>query len=418
MKEYGYILKNETFESPFNFFREIRYFVFGLMIEIIAFPILILAILAVFLKERFVRVKPKILFGTSTIVSLLEIQSALEDEFQIDYFVFRKTGMTVKGVEPITPDELFPRWIIQKYPVLIGKYLAFIWALWNYKIFFFYFDGGFLDRTRLYWRLEPILYQLFGCKVVMIPYGADVWDTRKNYNLLHKYGHVSTYFEYFNEDIKREKRIYWWSKYANLVFAPADYLKFLPRTDLMSLTGHVLNIRNYSYRFDDYNNAIKILHFANHGSRKGSERIRKTLEKLALENERIQVTVLEGVSREKAMEALGECHIYIDNLFDGIINYATIEALLCGKIVLTNLDDSIQSFYSQLLGEYYAPLLQRLPILNVSGENLETELRTLLGKTEEFTAMSEASRQFSENLIVDNLAGWRKVVSALLQDYQ
>lgn len=415
MKNYGFIINNETYKSPVHILNELKYLCVGIVVEIAAVPFLLTGILFVFLKDRFFKGKNRILFGTSSIVSLKEMKSVLHSEFDIEYFVFRDNSMPVKGVVPITPFDLCPHWVAQKYPILICKYISFIWALLNFRVFVFYFDGGFLDRTFLLWRFEPIVYQLLGRKFALFPYGADVWDSRKNLNMLHKYGHLSTYLSYFNEDFKREKRIYWWCKYANMVFAPVDYIQYIPRADILTLTGQVLDIESYPYTFNENSEKIKILHFANQGSRKGTRQIKHVLKNICLKHDHVEYRILEGVSRNIAMDALKECHIFIDNLMDGFISYSSIEGMLSGKIVLTNLDSKLTSFYKNVLPEYYNEFDKECPVREVNPDNFEDVLNELICNQHNFQMMSHQNRNFALKIINDNTIGWKNIFTVLLE---
>lgn len=411
--ERGWIFTNTSCEAPMHWAKELCYRCKGLLVEILVFPLFFIGLIIVWLRSLKKTPNQKVLFGTSSIISLKTVKSVLDSEFDITYFSFKNLNMQVSNEKSVTIENIAPQWIANDYPLLLGKYWAFLWALDQFHVFFLYFDGGFLDRTVLYWRLEPIVYQFFGKKIALLPYGADVWDSRKNTNLYQKYGHLVYDKGYFKEDFKKEKRVYWWCKYAHLVLSPIDYMRYIPRADVVMLFGHVLALSDHPYRFSLNDEPLKILHFANHGIRKGSHHIASVFDSL---QDKAQCQILEGVSRDKALEALQHCHIFIDNIIDGFVSYASIEALLAGKIVITNMDKSLNAFYQYLDPEYYDALLAQCPIINAHKENLEEVLQELLLlDAASLVQKSEQSRAFAVKLIEDDCAMWKKILSNLLE---
>lgn len=413
MGDKGWIFTNASCKSPQHWASELQYVLKGLFVEIIILPFFVFGLFIVGIRSLVKDSKKKILFGTSSIVSLKTVKSILDKEFDITYFSFKNTNMHVANETVLTIENIAPRWIAKKYPLLLGKYWAFLWALEHFQIFFLYFDGGFLNRTLFYWRLEPIIYQMFQKKIALIPYGGDVWDLRKNTNLYQKYGHMVYEKAYFQEDFKREERVYWWCKYAHLVLSPIDYMRYIPRADIVMLFGHVLNGDEHPYSFSLDMPSRKILHFANHGIRKGSHHIASIFEKL---HAPIQCDILENVPRRVALDALAQCHIFIDNLIDGFVSYASIEALLAGKIVITNMDKSLNAFYCYLDPIYYNALFKECPIVNANIDTIEEVLQTLLCyDAETLLQKSRQSRAFALKLIEDDCAMWKKVLSQLLE---
>ncbi len=412
----GWIVNNNECKAPINAKKELLYALKGFTVEVLVLPIFAAFVCMVWIKSKIINNRSnKILFGTNSVISLKTIKSALNGEFDITYFVFKDYFHILDDVVPVTINDVCPRFIANNYPTLIGKYFAFIWAIKNFQVFVLYFNGGFLDKTFFMWRLEPIIYQLLGKKFAMLPYGEDVWDTRKNLNIYHKYGHLVYNNLYFNDDFKREQRVYWWCKYANLVFAPVEYLRYIPRVDILTLTGHVLKIELHPYSFKSNGDKIKILHFANQGARKGSMQIRAALEKIASENESIEYLILDGVERKVAIKAMEDCHIFIDNLIDGVISYSGVEAMLSGKIVIAKMDKLLNEFYTSISPKFYNKFLEECPIVNTDIANFEPSLRSLTKQTGDFQTLSLNSRRFAERLIENSLIGWREFLKQLIE---
>lgn len=417
MSELGFVVNNAELKSPLRVINELRYLFFGLFVEFLAIPMVILGCIAVYIKEKIRPCKNKALFGTSSIVFLKEMKSVFANEFDIEYFVFRNNASYVENVTPITPTDICPSWLAKKYPILICKYVSFLWALLQFRVFVFYFDGGFLDRTFLLWRLEPIIYQLLGKKVAISPYGADVWDTRRNINIWHKYGHLAEHTLYFLDDFKREKRIYWWCKYVNMVFVPVDYVRYVPRVDILTLTGQVLDINNHRYKFNE-DALVRILHFANNGIRKGSKQIEDAVRSIRNKYpEKIDYKALQGVDRQTAMVALEDCHVFIDNVIDGLLSYSALEAMLAGKIVVTRIDQATMTFYKNILPEYYNRFASENPMIIVEDDDcLLNALEDIVLNSDGLRSKSLESRRFAERIVCDNTNAWRMILKTLFED--
>ncbi len=237
----GWILVNERCNAPFDFRQECKYYLKRYVVDILAIMPLIAILLCLFIIGKFGGKssthgdkKKKIVLGTHPIITFNIARQILSDEYDCTLFAFKEwsNGSFHNG---ITAVDIMPRFIAGGDPYLFGSYWAFIWAIKNFDVFCLYFDGGFLERT-LWWRIEPVIYQLFGKKVLLHPYGADVWDTLRNTNRPQKVGHMSFNPKYFDLDLKRIRRAYWWSKYVNFVFGPVGYIDFLPRIDVFTST--------------------------------------------------------------------------------------------------------------------------------------------------------------------------------------
>ena len=187
----GFINNNPNYTQPVNWLKELKYILVGIAIELLVSPLFFIGLLISWFNIKRKKENKKILFGTSSIVTFKTFQSIFKKDFPITNFVFRENKHNVKDSDVTTISDISTNILVKKYPLLIGKYFAFFWALNNFKSFLLYFDGGFLDRTYFLWKLEPIIYQVFKINVALIPYGHDIWDTRLNKNIYSKYGHIT-----------------------------------------------------------------------------------------------------------------------------------------------------------------------------------------------------------------------------------
>jgi hypothetical protein len=416
LAESGWILTNDNFEPPFNFKEELRYNLIGYSVSILAvIPLLmVLVFLYFYLRLKGKNKRPRMLFGTHAVITFKLLKQVLEENHDCTLFAFKDDFHKVENIDVITAEDIMPKWIAKKYPYLLGRYWAFVWAIKNFDIFHLYFDGGFLDRT-MWWRLEPIIYQLFGKKVILFPYGADIWDTFRNTNRLHKFGSMCFMPKYFNMDFKRLRRMYHWAKYVNLIFGAATCIDFLPRIDILAFYGQIFdNKENYNYSFPEITGKIKIIHYANHSARKGSNFIKKILCELKKERDDFEFELCEGLQRDTALEKLNDAHIFIDNIADGFLNYSTIEAMLKGKVVLANLSEDLMDFYRYLNYNYYEKFFKTLPIIKIDLTNLKDKLMELLNNKENLKAMSRKNRKFIEETLDESEKAYKLVILNLV----
>lgn len=389
-----------NFDAPINIKNEFLYYVKRVFIDIfIGIPVLILAFfLLLFKKQIKKRSSKKIILGTVPIIIFKTYNDVLKKEFNTTLFVLKDwsegnfhNGITLNDISTS---------FIAKRPFTLGTYFAFIWSILNFELFFLYFNSGFLERT-IWWRLEPIIYQLFDKKVVLFPYGSDVWTVDKMSNLKKKYALTLFDKKYFDMDFKRIKRNIWWSKYVNAIFTLIDFIKFLPRFDILTLHGHILLDIEENPIFIK-KDKIKIVHFANDEFRKGTKNISLILENLSKERDDFEYEILVSISRDTLLKKCEEADIIIDTFIDGFLQYTTLEAAIKGKVVLANLDNDLNDFFKYINNEYYEKHFKQMPIINYNIYNLEVKLLELLNNKEEIVEISKNTYNFTLNIIEEN----------------
>jgi len=390
----GWSFLYNDFKAVVNYRDEFLYFIKRYLIDIIAFIPFIISLIYIFFSNQ--KKEKKILLGTVPIITF-ESLSKLLNKNNIDntLFVFKdwSDGNFHSG---LSFEDICKNKFLNKNPYGFGSYIAFIWALKNFDIFCLYFNSGFLERT-IFWKIEPIIYQIFNKKTILIPYGSDVWSASDTYNPMHKIGIISNLKKHFLLDNKRKKRIFHWSKYVNVIIGFIDYYNYLPRIDILVYHGQIfVDIDKYKYNFN--HTKIKIIHYANDKSRKGSMYIEKKLQNIDA-----KIKYFYGVKREFLLKELDNSHFYIEQLTNGFINYSTLEAMLKGKIVFAYIDENINNIYKLLNSEYYIPFFEELPIVNVNLENIEDKIVEYLNKDfDELEQLSKKSREFAVKLIKEN----------------
>ncbi len=415
----GWVLTNENFKPPFDFKEELRYNLIGYSVSILAIiPLLVvLVFLYFYLRFKGKNKRPSMLFGTHAVITFKLLKKVLEEEHDCTIFAFKDDFHKVENIDVITAEDIMPKWIAKKYPYLLGRYLAFVWALKNYDIFHLYFDGGFLDRT-IWWRLEPIIYQLFGKKVILYPYGADVLDILRHNNYIYKFGMMTFSSKYFNLDFKRIRRNYWWSKYVNFVVGGGDSVYYMPRVDVWSYNIGFVKNKLIDYYFPEITDGINIIHYANHDVRKGSAVIKKEVERLIAGGYKINYMFMHQRPYGEVIELLKRSHIFIENITQGFIGPAAVtEAAMNGKICLVYSKDGMERLYKFICPDYYKDFFDNSPLINVDQNSLYDKLKNLLDKDEaELKTLSHETRDFAEKVIRANEEAYKLCISSIVNN--
>lgn len=414
LNERGWFVLFDDFKPPYQWEKELRYNLVGIVVSLIMVVPLCIALVYLYVESKFKKHEvPKMLFGTHFIITLKLFAQELQSKFNVTYFTFKDNGHVIPELQLTTIKDIAPTFISQKYPLLLGRYFAFLWALRNFDIFHLYFDGGFLDRTIL-WRWEVIIYQFFRKKVVMYAYGEDRTDLLRTHNLLHKVGLMGFNKTYFGNDFIKIKRNYWWSKYANYVIGNTDYLIYLPKLDVMTFNMHILPLEAPIKK--ELNTSIKILHVANHGIRKGSHVIETALKSICNKKAHIEYELIYNVSREKVLKKMESSHIVIEQVSNGFISFTAFEALSKGNIVLSLMDQSLVELYKFLIPDYYDAFFDQPYLRNTNFESLESDILELIEDEKRFYEMLENTYAFAKKRIQDNVEAYTAIIEKLVQE--
>jgi len=408
---WSFLFDNDT--PAINFKNELKYKLKRYLVDLIIIIPFLIALFALFIYKKKLSQSDnkKILFGTVPIVTFNLLSKLLKEHgFDNTFFVFSdwSNGNFHNGT---SFSDICKNKFLNKEPYLFSPYISFLWALNKFDIFTLYFNSGFLERT-IFWKIEPIIYQLFNKKVVLFPYGSDVWSTKQNQNRLQKLGHMMSLKKYFHLDKKIEERIYHWSKYVNLIIATINYIDFLQKIDILVYHGHIIddiNDEKYTYKFEK-TNKIKTIHYANDKVRKGSHYIESILDKSD------DLDFSYGITRDKVLSKLDNSHFYIEQITDGFFSFSALEAMLKGKIVFLYLDESISDMYKIINSDYYINFFENSPIVNINMHNLKEKLQEYQNKEfDELQKISIASRKFALKLLDENEKMYIKIFNGLIK---
>ena len=374
-----------------NFVKRAVYDFFGLLILIIGLPI-------IYILNRIFPIKnKKVMIGTIPIVSNVHFKEMFKNilnEKDVDIFIFQD-WLGEKSYYDLTVHDVLPKWLIGKDPYAIAPYFILLWAYRRYSVFSWYLDSAFLERTFL-WRIEPFLLDIFNKKVIIRAYGADEWSLLQVKKLVFKIGLMSHRRRYFLMDIKKIKRMYMWSKYADVINGDVRYL---PRVKSFVFGNNFIELEKLTFNLNEKFDPVIIAHFANHAERKGSNAIKGICEELKREGYNIEYKEVIGVSREEALAILEESHIFISNIMHGDIDTAVMEGMAKGNVVLCNFDREFIEAALIYNYEYYGKFFDKLPIINVNVFTLKEELVKLITNKELLKRKIMESRKYVEESV-------------------
>lgn len=373
----------------YSTFKRLIFDTFGLLFLVLTLPFL-------FLFNHFFPTKQKrVMVGTHPIVSNIHYKHILEkvlDGYSIEIFVFQD-WLNEPEYYDFTSEDIVPKWLAGNASYSITPYFILLWALRRYKGFWWHMDGALLERT-LFWKLEPLILQLFNKKLLMQAYGADQWSLLQSAdNLSYKLGLAAHRKRYFMLDFKRIKRNYMWAKYADII--SGDF-RYLPRVSTISMAHYYIELDTLPFNFNQKIEPIIISHFANHPERKGSYAIEAICNELISEGYSIKYQSIHGVSRQEALALLDESHIFIEHLFNGTFGTAAFEAMAKGNVVLTNIDQKVIELLLTQHYEFYGPFFKKLPLINVNVHTLKNTLITLIENKASIKEKIYTSRRFVE----------------------
>ena len=374
-------------------FRQFVKFVLDLPLFLIGGPVVIVcACIAGFVRLFFKRKKPNLLWGSVPIKSLALLSQALSEA---GYY----SKVVVLGQSSIFSDDYFDYILMPKKNLGRGinyffsnilSYLFFCYAVFKFDIFHYYFDGGVLRRT-FFKKIEYVILSLSGKKIISLPYGSDAFVYDKIPNLLWRHVLISDYPEYGNEAKQIENRIRFFTRWSNVVVGCLVHVVNLPRWDILPLTCYPVEVHKLIPKYPSLSGRIRVAHAPNHRLIKGTQFVIDAVNRLRSEGVDIELDVIEGVSNEEALERIGACDIFVDQLIFGYA-LAAQEAMALGKVVVSGLDYS-DSHYQ--LFKYYS-YLEECPIISSGMGSIYSVLINLISRRTEWKDIGKVSREFAE----------------------
>ncbi len=234
-------------------------------------------------------------------------------------------------------------------------------VLFRFNVLFFYFHGGPIGySSRMFWRLEWVIFKLAGIKSVVMPYGGDVQDLRRNPNLLYKDAMSIDYPNMWTREKIVARKVYHWQRHADHVISGCDWVNYMSYWDTLCISHFAIDAESIAHTPIVRNETkLKVLHAPNHRAIKGTSAIEKAIEKLKSEGLEIELMLIEKKPNIEVLKAIEECDLVVEQLVIGWYAQFAIEAMAYGKPVISHLDKNLMSLYVSkgLLEENELPII-------------------------------------------------------------
>jgi hypothetical protein len=152
---------------------------------------------------------------------------------------------------------------------------------------------------------------------------------------------------------------------------------------------------------------VRLVHAPSHRGAKGTHYILAAVERLKTEGLEFDFELIEGLSRDDAIQRYAACDVVVDQLLVGWYGGLGVEAMALGKPVI--------AFIREKDLVYVAPQLKlALPVISAAPDSIEAVLRQVIAMPRaELQARGEASRAFAVRFDNPN-----EVAKRTLADYQ
>lgn len=362
----------------------------------------VLSILALLIYSLFAKVlnnkkSRKVIFGTTPILSNKYWSNALK-EIDIESETLMQTyfsSINKKDDYDKYFDDMIPKMFRRKY-IREVAYLFFVWLyiINNAKIFVMPFSGVVFHKY--FWKFEYLLFKLNGIKTIVLPYGSDAYmysrikDTSLQNVLLINYPDAA------KNEKEIEKKVFFWSKKANIIFTGFMGCDGMPRWDIPLVQMFNITLNEWTSKIkyssnNGKNGVVQVLHSPNHRGFKGTEYLIQAINELKEEGLQIELVLLEKVQNIRVRELMQEVDILAEQFIFTGYALSGIEGMASGLPVLANLDHEA---YTTVFRRY--SFLNECPILSTTPETLKDNLRLLITNPELRKELGELGRKYAE----------------------
>jgi hypothetical protein len=254
-------------------------------------------------------------------------------------------------------------------------FFPFLFSIFRYKVIYIYFNGGGLYASRLLWVAEPLLYQMAGMKVIVMPYGGDVQDMQKCPNLALRYAVDKDYPKHFRRRHIINAKVWLWSRWADHVISGCDWVDYMQHWDTLCVSHFSIDLDEWvpSPTATREGRAMRILHAPNHKNIKGTRFFEQAIIDLQREGIAIELIMVQGIPNSQLRTLMQSCDVIADQLIIGWYAMFAIEAMALRKPVLCFTRADLEDLYVQ------ANLLKRdeLPLIKCNPSNVVDVIRKL-----------------------------------------
>lgn len=332
-------------------------------------------------------VRKRVIFGSDPIINNKYWSEAL-----------RRNGIdaqtVVDGVYSINSkedfDEVRPR---GSTPITgLRAWIIFCKALRNADWIVMPFSGFFFGKSSVGFKTAG-LFRLFRTKVMIIPYGSDVFVYRRLLSLNRQFGLMASYPGAARQQREIARRLDYWTDNADAILPGPLSAEGIGRWTV--LTPSILCVDTDEWEPSDRkfrdSDVVRVVHTPNHRGYKGTEYLVAAVEQLILEGHRIELRLLEGIPNRKVKEVLcRETDILVEQLLSGY-GMSAVEGMAAGLVVVANLEERHRS---QFLDRH--TYFGECPIVSATPETITDVLRTLVTDARIRRELSELSRKYAE----------------------
>lgn len=357
------------------------------------FPWIILAIILI---RAFVRKKIDVGLGPEPMINNIYHKKALtEYGYSCETFVNNVYFITTEF--DYRSDLAF----YAKIPVLkqFRHIILFLRSIARYKCLYVYFNGGPLMADFFLSSLESKLYKLSGTKIVVMPYGGDVYNMFNCNNLQLKHAMAADYPQYQKSNTKVQKQIMAWTKAADLVISGCDWVDYMHHWDKLMIAHFSIDIE----RFEKIRNLepecrkftsdkpLRILHAPNHKTIKGTSYIKDAIDELSAEGYPVELIFLQKRPNHEIIEEISKADIVADQLVIGWYAMFALESMALAKPVICYLREDLINLY------LFAGLLEsrdEIPFLNSDVFGFKQLIKNVLDEKIDLTIFSRKSFEY------------------------
>jgi hypothetical protein len=193
-----------------------------------------------------------------------------------------------------------------------------------------------------------------------------------------------------------EKKVFFWSKYADGMITGFMGIDGMPRWDISIYSWIQINIEEWQQKEkysmnNGFDGIVKILHSPNHRGVKGTEYLTKAIEELKGEGLQIKLVLLEKVQNSEVKEFMQKVDILAEQFIGSGYALSGIEGMASGLPVMANLDNKE---YTEIFRRY--SFLNECPILSTTPETLKDNLRLLITNPKLRKELGKLGRKYAE----------------------
>lgn len=292
-------------------------------------------------------------------------------------------------------------WLIM---VALSRVCLFLWALVKFDVFIL--GGG----SSFFQCREFAVLHFFGKKIIYVVHGTDI---RPAYiDGIREEGSITeqrsdgvtqetstgneicraTLEDYVRVSQRRKRMAALIEKYAMAIIAPPSVGHFLTKPFVQwQFIGLPLDIKSepLGTTAPDEQRATRVLHCPSHFAAKGTEQVRKAVERVRQKGHRLEYIEISNRPNHEVLAAIEECDFVVDQVYSDVPMAAfAAEAAFCGKPAV------VGGYYALLVGDD-SPEESIPPGIFCLPHDLEQAIETLVVNREFRTQLGERAREFA-----------------------